>query len=245
MATAATAAAAAAAPAGGSLAAKLAVVVGWLVIAGSCIRSLPQILRILKNKSVRGLSLTSFSSELFCYMVSVAYNVTHGYAFSTFGDTAICALQNAAIIGLIFRLGTVARGTQLAVSAALAAAGWWLFAGGCPPAVLTALQTGSVALLALGGRLPQILLNLRRGNSGELSLGTCALSFVGNLARVFTTATLVKDPLILGSAAVQAGGGEACASDGCPGALLNGILVWQCVQTARQLRPGGGTLQAA
>lgn len=177
---------------------------------------------------------------------------------------AICALQNAAIIGLIFRLGTVARSTQLAVTAALAAAGWWLFGGTCPPALLTALQTGSVALLALGGRLPQvrggrrarhawgcrrthlhlprlrhaitacyrslrmqcllllpaphcpssptahtptrpqILLNMRRGNSGELSLGTCALSFVGNLARVYTTATLVKDPLILGSAAVQA-----------------------------------------
>lgn len=43
-------AAATAAPASGGLAAKLAVVVGWLVIAGSCIRSLPQILRILKNK---------------------------------------------------------------------------------------------------------------------------------------------------------------------------------------------------
>ena len=40
-------------------------------------------------RSVRGLSLTSFSSELFCYMVSVAYNVKHGYAFSTFGDTGV------------------------------------------------------------------------------------------------------------------------------------------------------------
>ena len=28
----------------------LAVLVGWIVIAGSCIRSLPQIIRILKNK---------------------------------------------------------------------------------------------------------------------------------------------------------------------------------------------------
>lgn len=28
-------------------------------------------------------------------------------------------------------------------------------------------------------------------------------------------------------------------------ALLNGILVWQCIQTARQLRMSGGTLQAA
>lgn len=186
---------------------------------------------------MRGLSLTSFSSELFCYLVSVAYNIKHGYAFSTFGDTgeplrgcipgllwhaglsgilnfetrvwgwaavalagrlgtgcwvipfenvkttgpllagayrpapskwsppvlhsspcsaAICALQNAAIIGLIFRLGTVPRATQLAVSIALAATGWWLFGGACPPTLLTALQTGSVALLALGGRLPQV-----------------------------------------------------------------------------------------
>ena len=37
--------------------------------------------------SVQGLSCTSFTSELFCYMVSVAYNLANGYAFSTFGDT--------------------------------------------------------------------------------------------------------------------------------------------------------------
>jgi hypothetical protein len=36
---------------------------------------------------VNGLSLTSFSSELVCYMITVAYNLRHGYAFSTFGDT--------------------------------------------------------------------------------------------------------------------------------------------------------------
>ena len=75
---------------------------------------------------------------------------------------AICALQNAAIIGLIFRLGTVARATQLLLTAALAAAGWWLFGGACRPALLTALQTGSVALLALGGRLPQVRAPCRR-----------------------------------------------------------------------------------
>lgn len=47
---AAAAAAAAGAVAGASPAtASAAVLVGWLVIAGSCIRSLPQILRILKN----------------------------------------------------------------------------------------------------------------------------------------------------------------------------------------------------
>lgn len=50
MAAAAAAATACATPAASSpLVSTLAVVVGWLVIAGSCIRSLPQILRILKN----------------------------------------------------------------------------------------------------------------------------------------------------------------------------------------------------
>lgn len=179
---------------------------------------------------------------------------------SLLGVAAICALQNAAIIGLIFRLGSVQRRTQLLVSAGLLASAWWLFGGACQPHMLTALQTGSVVLLAVGGRLPQvsqqarttawrwagsrprphvpasvlvsptlllyaseldpcptsfspgpssfptppqILLNVRRGNSGELSLLTCALSLAGNLARVFTTATLVKDPIILASAATQ------------------------------------------
>ncbi|KAL4420223.1 hypothetical protein ABPG77_011047 [Micractinium sp. CCAP 211/92] len=228
----ATAAAAAAAPASANpLVSTLAVVVGWLVIAGSCIRSLPQILRILKNNSVKGLSLTSFSSELLCYIITVAYNLANGYAFSTFGDTAICAVQNVIIVALIFRLGSVRRGTQAALTAGLAATGWWLFSARCPPAVLTALQAGSVALLALGGRLPQILLNLRRGDSGELSLLSCALSLAGNLARVFTTLTLVGDPIILGSAALQA--------------ILNGILTWQTVVTAQRLRSQTSAPQAA
>ena len=51
---AAAAAAAGAAPAvavgSPSIATAIAVVIGWLVIAGSCVRSLPQILRILKNR---------------------------------------------------------------------------------------------------------------------------------------------------------------------------------------------------
>lgn len=67
---------------------------------------------------------------------------------------------------------------------------------------------------------PQILLNYQRGGSGELSLLTCGLSLVGNLMRVFTTATLVGDPIILASVSTQAG--------------LNAILTWQCIDTLRR-----------
>jgi mannose-P-dolichol utilization defect protein 1 len=115
-------------------------------------------------------------------------------------------VQNVVILGLIFRLGSVARSTQLLITGVLLAVGAWVFGGGCPPHMLTALQAGSVVLLALGGRLPQILLNLRRGDSGELSLISCGLSLAGNLARMFTTLTLVGDPIILAAATTQVGG---------------------------------------
>lgn len=39
-------------------------------------------------------------------------------------------------------------------------------------------------MIALGGRLPQIVMNLRRKESGELSLTTCLLNLMGNITRV-------------------------------------------------------------
>ena len=48
----------------------------------------------------------------------------------------------------------------------------------------TVLQASTICIIALGGRLPQILLNMRRGGSGELSLTTCLLNLMGNITRV-------------------------------------------------------------
>lgn len=117
-----------------------------------------------------------------------------------------------------------------------------LFAGKWP---LASTASSSAQLTAASPppppSCPQILLNLRRGNSGELSLGTCALSFVGNLARVYTTATLVKDPLILGSAATQASGqGEwrgrvVCTRRSSCGAVSAAPLRLACGTCQRQL----------
>jgi hypothetical protein len=71
--------------------------------------------------------------------------------------------------------------------------------------------------MSLGARVPQIWLNWKRGGSGELSLITCALSVVGNGARLFTTAVLTSDFLLLASTLAQF--------------VLNGVLTVQCWQT--------------
>ena len=92
--------------------------------------------------------------------------------------------------------------------------------------VLTALQASTIFIVALGGRLPQIVLNAKRGDSGQLSGATSALNLAGNAARVFTTVVLTGDLLNLVGALVQA--------------VLNGTLLAQCVATARKKGGGGG-----
>lgn len=204
-----------------SLVSLAAVIVGWLVIAGSTVRSLPQIVRILRSKSVQGLSLTSFLSELVAYTITVRYNIMHSYPFSTYGDTAICWVQNVAIVALIFWLNkNLPNSLKAVLSISYLSFLAFICSGQVSYDLMAGLQASSVVILGLLGRLPQIILNYRRGNSGELSITSTGLSVAGNLARVFTTLILVKDTKILASAASQL--------------ALNGILLWQTLDTARQ-----------
>lgn len=217
-------------PVTGTITTLIARMVGWVVIAGSTIRSLPQILRIVRKKSVDGLSMTSFVSELMAYIITTAYNVAFRYPFSTWGDTFMSAIQHTAIVGLIFHHDRkVSFQVKFLLVVLMLAFAAFLFSGVCSPSTYKWMQGFSAALLALGGRLPQVMLNLRRGNSGELSIISTALSVAGNAARVFTTIALVGDPIILFTATSQL--------------LLNGILLFQTLDTARQ--NGQATLAAA
>lgn len=47
---------------------------GYLVLLGSCVRSVPQIVKIVRNKSVQGLSLAANGAELLAYSITFAYN---------------------------------------------------------------------------------------------------------------------------------------------------------------------------
>lgn len=139
-------------------------------------------------------------------------------------------IQQIAIIGLVFNYNKATRlSVKLATTIGFFAGCSFLFSNFCGIATLQLLQACSALLLALGGRLPQIILNLRRGNSGELSGASVGLSVAGNLARVFTTVALVGDPIILATASSQL--------------VLNSIILYQIVDTARRER--GVVLAAA
>lgn len=198
----------------------IAIVIGWVILAGSCFRSLPQILKILKAKSTEGLSLTSLVVETCCFTSSMAYNINHKYPLNTWGDSIPCWLQNLVIIAFILRSSSISP-LVIALSATLfVAISGILFCGFVPLEVLAWMQVPNIAIQSLGVKMPQIYLNWTRGSSGVLSRFTCLLNVLGNLARVFTTFIITKDLLLLVSVSIQL--------------ALNSILLIQTLMSHRK-----------
>lgn len=162
-----------------------------------------------------------------------------GYGFNTFGEVCACWAQDIILIALIFRFSNTKKWIAAAVGIAVSLGCVWLLSPYCPRHVLCALQASNIITMALGSRLPQIILNMRRGNAGVLSVTTCLLNVAGNAARIFTTIVLTGDMLMLGGFLSQG--------------TLNSILLSQSLTTAQQRRkaaaaaagPGGVVEDAA
>lgn len=202
-------------------------IVGWIVIAGSCVRSVPQIMRITKVKSVAGISLLSFASELAAFLITIAYNVHFAYPLSSWGETLTNAVQHAILVGLIFFYNDeVPLIVKALIVLSLTSGAMFLLSPMCSDAMLRWLQSLVIIILAVLGRVPQVVLNHRRGNSGELSFGSTLLSVIGNACRVYTTLALVKDPIIMATAVSQL--------------FLNSTLLYQIFDTVRQNKNATG-----
>ncbi|KAI0232443.1 hypothetical protein L0F63_005232 [Massospora cicadina] len=147
---------------------------GLGIVFGGCIVKLPQIFVILRARSARGISLPSYVLETFAYLVTVAYNLREGNAFSTWGESLSIAAQN------------VKEASQLDSPDAV-----WVSAS-CM-SLLMALTIPTILL----SRLPQIYTTFRHGGSGSLSLFTVFNYFIGTAGRVYTTYQEVDDKLIL------------------------------------------------
>lgn len=136
---------------------------------------------------------------------------TQGYGFNTFGEVVACWLQDIILVALVFKDRRTPLWIIAGTAAAFTAGCAFLLSPACPAALLSTMQASNIAIMALGSRLPQIVLNMRRGNAGMLSVTTCVLNVAGNAARIFTTLVLTGDVLMLGGACSQ---GEPAALQG-------------------------------
>ena len=119
------------------------------------------------------------------YGIGAAYGIAHGLPFSAFGETCFLALQNLAILALVYRFNrSPARGAAAFLAAALGVAA---FLSGRVSRAQVARAYEGASLLVLAARVPQILQNFGARSTGQLSALTCGLNALGALARVFTS----------------------------------------------------------
>ena len=173
---------------------------GYLILAGSFMLKVPQILSILSARSAEGVSSSMYYLDSLVMIVCASYGLRTGMAFSTYGESYFLLLQNLVILGQIHfysrRLPSFF--AQLALFAAFALYFTGLLPLALPLPLLTTLQ--SVLPIPVGAlsRIPQIIALYRSGSAGSASFVMFLMNTAGALARVFTTMTEVQDLAVLG-----------------------------------------------
>jgi mannose-P-dolichol utilization defect 1 len=158
------------------------------VLIGALVIKIPQISKVLRSKSVVGISesmlILDFSGAA-CY---AAYATLAGLPFMAFGESIFIALQMFVLILLYWKfsksIGLKRRMTSLAfiyVGIAYAFKHENFIARIQPSLVIASI------FLGMSSRLPQIILNFRQGHTGQLALVSFFLSFAGSAARMTTS----------------------------------------------------------
>uniref|UniRef100_A0A6B2LIX0 Mannose-P-dolichol utilization defect 1 protein homolog n=1 Tax=Arcella intermedia TaxID=1963864 RepID=A0A6B2LIX0_9EUKA len=171
-------------------------VLGYAIIVGSSIVKFPQIHNIWRSRSAEGLAVSMFVMELIGYVITVTYNIVNEFPFSTWGETFFVTIQNVVILYLIEAYTTKNFFQLFALFGGLGAFLISALIGVLPYKILSTLQMATIFIFS-SSRIPQISSNFKNKSTGQLSMVTFLLSFVGGLARIFTTIQEVDDMIIL------------------------------------------------
>lgn len=188
---------------------------GLGIVGASSIVKVPQLLKIVSSGSGEGVSFLSYLLETGSFLITLAYNARQGNPFSTYGESALIAVQNVVIAALVLHYG----GKDAAAATFIAGLGAALYAMFSQNIIdmktMTMLQAGAGAL-GVASKLPQIFTIWQEGGTGQLSAfavsGSCWVMIyaqrlidywqvfnflIGSGTRIFTTLQEVDDPIIL------------------------------------------------
>ncbi|KAK3231325.1 hypothetical protein Dsin_003206 [Dipteronia sinensis] len=161
-------------------------VLGYCIVAASTTVKLPQILKILKHGSVRGLSMVAFEMEVVGYTIALAYCLHKGLPFSAYGELAFLLIQGIILVAIIYHYSQPV-GTLTWIRALLyCAIAPTILAGQMDPMLFEALYASQHAIFFCA-RVPQIWANFKNKSTGELSFLTCFMNSAGSIVRVFTS----------------------------------------------------------
>ncbi|KAJ7958196.1 mannose-P-dolichol utilization defect 1 protein-like 2 [Quillaja saponaria] len=159
---------------------------GYAIVAASTTVKLPQILKILKHRSVQGLSMISFELEVVGYTIALAYCLHKGLPFSAYGELVFLLIQALILITIIYYYSQPL-GTKTWIRPLLyCALAPTVLAGQIDPLLFEALYASQHAIF-LFARIPQIWENFSNKSTGQLSFLTSLMNTAGSMVRVFTS----------------------------------------------------------
>lgn len=189
-------------------------IIGTAIVALSALVKLPQLFKLIRSRSARGISFTSYLLETLAYTITIAYNLRRGNPVSTFGEIIILAIQNVIVGALVLEFQGNRSGAAGFVAGMASVAGLLLGGNKVSNSQLALLQTATIPL-SLASKVPQIWTVAREKSTGQLSAFAVFNYLGGSLARVFTTLSEVDDKVILHGFVL--------------GAALNAVLAAQMV----------------
>jgi mannose-P-dolichol utilization defect protein 1 len=168
---------------------------GYVMAVGAMVIYTPILLKILKQNSATGFSVSTWIFNILGLSLSIAYPMKKGFPFSTYMELVGACCQSIGILGLLcFHHGKL---PEYAVGMITLAISFSLFKKS-PHVSQTYLNIMQVAasLIANYANIPQILLTFQT-KKASWSWISAAMSLTGCLIRVFTTLQLTKDKLVL------------------------------------------------
>lgn len=166
------------------------------IIAGSSLVKLPQLFKIILNQSVAGLNMIGQVLELVASTIAFAYNFRAGNPFMVYGETVFVSGQNALLVLLIGFYGNKMIQLLLFTAFYSVLLSTLLIPNYVTEEQMSILQAATIPISALA-RLPQIFQIWSTGSVGQLSSISLFLTMAGSVARLYTSAAEIKDPILL------------------------------------------------
>lgn len=165
------------------------------LILGSILVKLPQIIKIVKNKSGEGISLPSVSLDLTAITIYAAYSFVKGFPFSSWGDATFLGIQTVLIaVFVLWYQGSKSLGLMYLI---VFIGVCYVMAGGITPIkTLWYLQSFNIPIV-VSGKLLQAWTNYKNGHTGQLAAVTLFMLLFGSAARIFTSIQETGDSVVI------------------------------------------------
>lgn len=142
---------------------------GLAIVGASAVVKVPQILKLINSRSSAGVSFVSYALETASLLITLSYSVRNQFPFSTYGESALIAVQDIAVGVLVLNFAGKPAAAAAFVAVVAASVYALLFDQTLVDAqTMSYLQAGAGAL-GVASKAPQIYTIWSQGGTGQLS----------------------------------------------------------------------------